>query len=118
MAGIETAGFELGDEVRVADTPKTAALDLAGATGVVYGVTTPSVTGIEFVSEDGGDLAVGVSLSESDEIIWFEPALLELIGRSPGMTASIAGKSFVRSADGSWSPDQTPWWRRLRKERA
>ena len=43
--------FTLGDEVRIRSTDVTESLGVAGHTGIVYGYTTPSVTGVDVIGK-------------------------------------------------------------------
>jgi hypothetical protein len=108
--------ISFGDNVRVASTPLTTALGLAGLTGQVYGETTPSVTGIEVIGETKDDYAINVQLDERNETLWFVADLLEFVDHAPGTEIVVGDKRFVRSASGEWVPDepqkttQRPWW--------
>jgi hypothetical protein len=109
--------ISFGDNVRVASTPLTASLGLAGMTGAVYGETTPSVTGVEVVGGAAGDYAINVQLDDRDESLWFAPELLEFVDHAPGTEVVIGNKRLVRSGSGEWAGDQPPskpsrpWWR-------
>jgi hypothetical protein len=103
--------LEMGDTVRIRRSHETATLGLAGLTGTVYGFTTPSVTKPEVIGEAPGDLAFNVHLSERDEELWFNPDCLEFVDHGGGMTASISGKDFVRTAGGEWRAVKRPWWK-------
>jgi hypothetical protein len=94
--------ISFGDNVRVASTPLTTSLGLAGLTGAVYGETTPSVTGVEVVGEAIGDYAINVQLDSRDESLWFAPELLEFVDHAPGTEIVIGNKRLVRSASGEW----------------
>ncbi len=108
--------LDLGDHVRIRETPETADTGFAGMTGMVYGITTPSVTGIEVIGGAPADTAVGVGFESVDMTVWFDPDLVEFIDHGAGTTASAAGQDLVRTAEGAWKPvDRTPWWRRARK---
>jgi hypothetical protein len=50
------AGF--GDHVRIRATEETERLRLAGREGVVFGWTTPSVTGVEVIGTPAEDYAI------------------------------------------------------------
>jgi hypothetical protein len=106
-----------GDNVRVASTPLTTSLGLAGLTGVVYGETTPSVTGVEVVGRATADYAVNVQLDGRDESLWFASELVEFVDHAPGTEIVIGNKRAVRTASGEWMEDRPPsksarpWWR-------
>jgi hypothetical protein len=91
-----------GDNVRVAETPLTTSLGLAGLIGMVYGETTPSVTGAEVVGETAIDYAINVHFDARDEAIWFTPDLLEFVDHAPGTEFVIGNKRMVRNASGDW----------------
>jgi len=109
--------ISFGDNVRVASTPLTISLGLAGLTGAVYGETTPSVTGVEVIGRTDEDYAINVQLEGRDESVWFAAGLLEFIDHAPGTEVVIGNKRIVRSASGEWVEDQPqsmpsrPWWR-------
>ena len=48
-------------------TPVTESADLAGLTGQVYGVTTPSVTAVDVTSESTDDEAIHVNFEDRQE---------------------------------------------------
>ena len=96
------SGF--GDKVRIAVAVETEALGLAGKSGVVFGFTTPSVTGVNVVGPSTDDCAINVFFDELDDSYWFAPHLVELIDHNPGLVASLDGSDIehVRMPDGSW----------------
>jgi hypothetical protein len=94
--------ISFGDNVRVASTPLTTSLNLAGLSGAVYGETTPSVTGVEVIGEATGDYVINVQLDSRDESLWFAPDLLEFIDHAPGTEIEIGNKRLVRSESGEW----------------
>jgi hypothetical protein len=107
--------ISFGDNVRVADTPLTASLGLAGLTGVVHGETTPSVTGVEVIGDLISDYAFNVVFDGRDDALWFAAELLEFIDHAPGTVIRIGDKQFNRKADGEWisapPTKQRPWWK-------
>ena len=94
--------ISFGDNVRVATTPLTTALGLAGLNGAVYGETTPSVTGVEVVGEATDDYAINVQLDGRDESLWFAPELLEFVDHAPGTEIVIGNRRLIRSESGEW----------------
>lgn len=66
--------------VRVIATDETIALGLAGKEGWVGGWTTPSVTNVSFIGDQGDDHALGVYLDGHEEALWFHPDLIEEVG--------------------------------------
>lgn len=91
-----------GDNVRVATTPLTSSLGLAGLMGAVYGETTPSVTGVEVIGGATNDYAINVQLDGRDESHWFAPELLEILDHAPGTEIVIGTKRLIRTASGDW----------------
>ena len=73
-----TKQISFGDNVRVRTTSETTAVGMASRIGQVYGVTTPSLTGIEHIGSRMDDCAFNVHFSETEEAMWFAPGLLEL----------------------------------------
>lgn len=110
-----TNRLSFGDNVRVRPTPETSALGLAGANGQIYGVTTPSETGIEVVGELAEDCAFAVQFPDRADAVWFPADLLELIDHAPGTEIRIGGsaRTWRRTDDGSWvkSGNSRPWWK-------
>jgi hypothetical protein len=111
-----TASF--GDNVRIVDAPITREGGFADAIGVVYGVTTPSVTGITFIGETDTDTALNVHFASRNEAFWFAPELVEMIDHGAGTEITLNGvnKKWVRRQDGGWdelplAPIRHPWWK-------
>jgi hypothetical protein len=77
------ASVAFGDKIRVRSTPETEARCLAGLVGVVYGETTPSVTGVGVIGELATDYAIVVHFEEHGDV-WFTPELLEFADNEPG----------------------------------
>jgi hypothetical protein len=106
-----------GDNVLVTTTALTSSLGLAGLTGMVYGETTPSVTGVEVIGQPDDDYAIAVQLEGRDESLWFAVGLLEFVDHAPGTEIVIGDKRVVRAVTGEWIEDQPrskpsrPWWR-------
>lgn len=100
----ERSVIGFGDRVRIISTSTTLALGLSGRVGVVYGQTTPSVTGVEVVGETKDDYAVNVFFEELGEGHWFVDDLLEFVDHAPGQGVKIDGVKgrLVRNADGEW----------------
>lgn len=91
-----------GENVRIVSAAVTDELGIAGLTGQVYGVTTPSITGIEFVGGSQTDTAVNVFVEELEKDYWLSPDLVELIDHAPGTTVSMGYREWVRTEDGEW----------------
>ena len=95
---------EFADRVRIKASDETGRLGLAGLEGVVYGWTTPSVTGVEIVGDRGDDYAVNVHFEERGEDFWFAEELIELIDHGAGTVVTLDGvdKEWVRLPNGEW----------------
>jgi hypothetical protein len=91
-----------GDNVRVASTPLTVSMGLAGLSGAVYGETRPSVTGVEVIGGAAADYAINVQVNGIKESLWFAPELLEFVNHAPGTEIVIGNKRLVRTAAGDW----------------
>ncbi len=94
-----------GDTVRIRSTVETERLGLAGQIGLVYGLTTPSVTSVHVVGNIADDLALAVKLEVQPDPLWFDPDLVEFVDHAPGTTVTIGNKSLRRSAGGEWVED-------------
>jgi hypothetical protein len=107
--------LSFGDNVRVRSAPETGARGLAGATGQVHGVTTPSVTQVDVVGELTEDCAFAIKFEGRADPVWFSAELLEFVDHGPGTEIRISGvaKKWSRSNDGSWveSTISRPWWK-------
>lgn len=113
--------ISFGDQVRIHQTPETEALGVAGRVGQVHGYTTPSVTGVVVIGDDGGDYAIAVFLEGSAEATWFAPRLLEFVDHAPGTEIRVGDRLAVRDSNGNWversadhsleSEAQKPWWK-------
>ncbi len=111
--------LSFGDNVRVRVTAETVAVGLDGAVGQVYGVTTPSVTGVTVVGTTADDRAFAVQCQGRKDAVWFSADLLELVDHGEGTEIRLNGvdKKWTRAADGSWietsagpQPRRT-WWK-------
>jgi hypothetical protein len=94
-----------GDNVRVRHTPETERAGLAGLTGNISGLTTPSVTAVRVYGEPPEDFALAVMFDDpAIETAWFSEELLEFIDHAPGTTIWIKGAptKAVRVHDGRW----------------
>jgi hypothetical protein len=109
--------ISFGDNVRIASTSETIARGFAGQTGSVYGMTTPSATGVEVIGRLTEDYAINVHFDDRGESHWFTPDLVEFIDHGAGTELSIGDSHYVRSTDGEWIANQSasvgskPWWR-------
>ena len=106
---MSTSRISFGDKVRIRSATATDAVGAVGRTGVVYGFTTPSVTGVEVIGDTPDDYAVAVMIEGRAESLWFAEALLELVDHQPGTTIEIAGRRLIRDERGEWhDPDAKP----------
>jgi hypothetical protein len=95
-----TIGF--GDTVLIRITAETERLGLAGRTGLVYGLTTPSVTNVQVIGNVANDRALAVKLEGEDGPLWFDPDLVEFVDHAPGTAITVGSRSFTRGANGEW----------------
>jgi hypothetical protein len=91
-----------GDKVRIRSSSATEALGIAGKTGLVYGTTTPSVTGVRVVGNSIEDHAISVTLDGRNDQLWFPDDLVEFVDHQPGTTVSVAGRRLIRDENGEW----------------
>jgi hypothetical protein len=119
------AGF--GDRVRIRQAAETQTAGIAGRMGVVHGVTTVSVTGVDVIGTPAEDTALNVKLDDSEEAVWLAPELIEFVDHDPGSTITILGvpKTLTRASSGEWvetprtlAPREWPVWiRRIFRRR-
>jgi hypothetical protein len=105
---------EFGDKIYIIDTPLTRENGFAGERGVVYGFTTPSVTGVSFIGTSSQDKALNVHFDHRNAAFWFAPELVHLIDHNPGLIVGVPGKELIRRSDGGWDERPTatrPWWK-------
>jgi len=91
-----------GDKVRIRSTDATEARGVAGQTGIAYGYTTPSVTGVEVIGNPSEDYAVSVGIEGLNEQFWFAEDLLEFVNHGAGTTMEVGGRRFIRDEHGEW----------------
>ena len=96
------AGF--GDRVRIRSVTETEAAGIAGRNGIVWGITTVSVSGVQVVGTLTGDAALNVFFEESNEGVWLAPELVEFVNHDPGAVIRLDGvpKQWTRDASGNW----------------
>jgi len=97
--------IDFGDTVRIRSTAQTEGLGLAGRTGVVYGITKPSITGVQVIGSVASGRAFAVKFEGRKDALWFDPNLVEYLNHTQGTTITIGGKSFTRDAGGGWIED-------------
>ncbi len=95
---------DFGDHVRIGATEETQRLGLAGRQGIVYGWTTPSVTGVSVIGSSAEDYAVNVNFEELNETYWFSDDLVEFVDHAPGNVIQLDGVDveWVRLPNGEW----------------
>ena len=96
------SNISLGDTVRIRSTSDTEQRGFAGRTGMVYGTTTPSDTGVQVIGSRSSDSAVAVQLEGEETPIWFDPSLVEFVDHTPGTTITVGSKTMRRNASGEW----------------
>jgi len=94
-----------GDTVRIRTTVETERLGLAGQTGMVYGWTTPSDTGVQVIGSIVSDRALAVKLEGQHDSLWFDPDLVEFVDHTPGTTVRVGNRTLTRNAGGEWIED-------------
>ena len=102
MASIGDRSPGMFDNVWIRPTAATVAAGVAGLQGQVYGLTTPSVTGVTVIGESTEDCAYCIHFEALPEDLWLAPELVEFVSHAPGRTAALATPEFVRRADGSY----------------
>jgi hypothetical protein len=93
-----------GDNVRIITAEATRVSGHADMLGVCYGLTTPSVTGVEVIGDPVDDTALNVYF-DSDPATpdaWFAPELVALVDHAAGSQATVGDRVFVKGADGEW----------------
>jgi hypothetical protein len=103
--------ISFGDNVRVKRSELTDKIGVSGKVGCVYGITTPSVTGIEFIGETTDNRAFNVHFEDTNKQIWFAPNLLDFVDHAPGTKITMGRLTSTRNADGSWHEVRRPWWK-------
>src|SRR5688572_14261762 len=68
--------FPIGHTVRIASTPTTQAVRLAGQVGNLTGFTTPSQTGEKVIGEAKDDIAFAVEFKNPDALMLLTPELI------------------------------------------
>lgn len=107
-----------GDNVRIVDTDATQRSGHANLVGVCFGMTTPTVTGVEVVGDAVEDVALNVHFDDDDvPDAWFAPQLVTLVDHAVGSQASIGDHSFIKGPDGEWVPVESEGERRSRFRR-
>lgn len=97
-----------GDKVRIRSSSATEALGIAGQTGIVYGSTTPTVTGVSVIGNPVEDYAISVALDGRNDQLWFANDLLDFVDHQIGTTVTIAGRRLIRGENGEWREVKSP----------
>jgi hypothetical protein len=105
------ADLEMFDIVRIRSTPETVTAGYADIEGVLYGVTSVSVTLVDVVGMPEDDTALNVGFGDLITTAWFQPSFVEFV-RRPETTISIGGVQLSRpDGGGGWQASRRPWWR-------
>ena len=81
---------------------------MVGIAGVVFGETTPSVTGVVVLGTPSGDFALNVQLDGNAGNFWFAADLLEFLDHAPGTEIRVGDVRLVRQGDGQWRDESPP----------
>lgn len=109
-------GISFGDNVRIVPSDATTASGHADRMGVCYGMTTPSVTGVEVVGDGVNDVALNVHFDDAAvQDAWFAPEFVALVDDAAGSRATVGDHAFVTTEDGTWVSDSTVPSQRRRK---
>ena len=105
----ELGDISFGDNVRIDRSHDTSRSGHADLVGVCYGLTTPSVTGVEVIGPAPDDQALNVHFEDDAvEDAWFSPELVLLVDHAVGSRATVGDHEFVKAADGSWVSSSLP----------
>lgn len=96
--------ISFGDNVRIMVSDSTTESGHADRIGVCYGMTTPSVTGVEVVGGAPNDVALNVHFDEEVPDAWFAPELVVLVDHAVGSRATVGDQAFVKTDGGDWVP--------------
>jgi len=99
---MNSARITFGDKVRIRSSNVTEALGIAGQTGIVYGSTTPTITGVRVIGNPPEDYAISVTLDGRNDQLWFAEDLLEFVDHQTDTTVAIAGRRLIRDEKGEW----------------
>lgn len=98
---------DVGDIVRILSAPETVAAGYANRTGTCYGLTTPSVTGVEVIGSAVEDDALSIHFADGSSA-WFARSLVAFVDVDSGQMMRIGEKWFVRTPDGDWVESPGP----------
>jgi hypothetical protein len=93
-----------GDRVRIVSSDATSERGFGGRSGIVYGESMPSSSGVgPIIGDRGEDFALWVVFADTNEQEWFAPHLVEFLDHGGAQMMKIeGGPSFVRDPDGAW----------------
>lgn len=95
-----------GDRVRIKSTVETESVGIAGVEGDVFGVTTPSATGVTVIGGSPDDVALHVYFEGRSDELWFRPDLVETTHVNEGSVLEVGSVRATRQADGFWLEEQ------------
>jgi hypothetical protein len=82
--------------------PATEDAGLTGLVGQIYGLTTPSITGVAVVGNLYEDRAFAIQFDGREEAVWLARQLVEFIDHGSGTEIGVGDKRWVRDANGEW----------------
>jgi hypothetical protein len=102
-----------GDRVKVRRSAETESAGFADRNGIVYGITTVSLSGVEVIGTPKEDTALYVFFEDANDDAWFAPELVELIDHDPGAAKTLDDTSgeWVRSSRILSPREWFPWMR-------
>jgi hypothetical protein len=98
-----------GNRVKIISTPETIEKGVAGKIGVIYGYTTPSITGVQVIGNPKEDFALNVLFEELNITHWFNEDLLQHIDDGQGVVMTLDGidKKWTKGKKGEWFEEDT-----------
>jgi hypothetical protein len=89
---------------KIKDHPKTVELKLNGLTGIVFGQTIPSMSGVDdiIVGDSTADSAINVYFDDLKKGYWFSEDLVLFVDHNVGAVASVGQTKMEKQSDGSW----------------
>lgn len=102
-------GDLLGNNVKIKSSPETIEAGLAGKNGVIFGVTVPSLSGVDVIGDLKEEYAVNVYFEDLEENFWFDPELIEMIDSGFGTVITLKGvdKKWTKEKNGEWKEEDT-----------
>jgi len=102
MKDVLNREWQIGDHVKVADRAPTRELGIANASGIVFGLTTPSSTGIAITGAQVDDFGVNVWIPTQQKAMWLGEELLSFVSHGAGGVMKWGDVTFVRTGAGRW----------------